>query len=151
MPKRRGNTSGELKREQFARAYVANGGIAIKAAAEVGLNPGNISHILQRPDVQNRISELAEKHGIQLKKCLKNIANGLDASKVVRIYETGETELHPDWGTRIECSKIGLKMHGVLDKPAENQGNVTFNILAPGNFERFIEAYYATKPPETGS
>jgi len=84
--------------------------------------------LFNRPEVKTRVAELLTESGVPLERLLAKYNELLDADKEV-IDGRGKIRKLKDNPTRLECLKIGLKMHGALSDGVDvDVRSLTFNI-----------------------
>lgn len=135
-----------FKQEKFVQKYVELDGNGTQAALAAGYSPNSApfqaSMNLKKPNIAQRLSDIANEVGLTARKALGTVNAALDASKALIVER--EVTYEPDWNARLRASDLALKVHGLSDGPTNN----TLNVFSPESMAQLAEAYYKKKSLE---
>lgn len=146
------------KQELFCQRYVEGAGPkktrfnGTQAALEAGYSEKtaySIAHEnLKKPEIVERISELADRAGVTKDACLRVIADGLKATVVGSKLDKKKQLINavvPDRKTRLRSAELGLKVHGGIEGASPPGGQTQVNIFAGDKWLEAMSAFHKSK------
>lgn len=99
-----------IVKEKFnlTKAYMATYPSSSYASANT-----NVHQVIEKPIVYNRIQEIANAKGLTLESLIDDLNEDRQAKKPIT-FNGVITDEYPDYAVRLEATKTGLKIHGVL-------------------------------------